>query len=147
MWAAFYANVRARGWRKLGMQRRLSLLGRCVSPIAAHYLSIIPPQAAYAIKLDRLRKRMVSAAMFNTRLVVESWVCFMRRSSREASRWIEDNSQWWSRKWLQRSLSWAAHLERDYARQKSHFVDGVHPDLLSTQFSWAATLYSFHGQE
>ena len=63
MWASFYSNVKARGWRKLGMRRRLALLQRCVAPIVAHYAAIIPPQHAYGVKIDRVQRRMVSAAM------------------------------------------------------------------------------------
>jgi len=142
MWASFYSNVKARGWRKLGMRRRLALLQRCVAPIVAHYAAIIPPQHAYGVKIDRVQRRMVSAAMANTRLAIESWVTFVRRSARQSALWIEQNSFWWSRRWFERSVKWADHLERDANQQRVHYIDGVSLCLLSTRCSWAAAMYS-----
>ena len=61
--------------------------------------------------------------------------------------WVEEHGQWWSRCWLQRSLAWGEHLDRDFDRQALHYVDDADPELLSTQFSWAAALYRFQGEE
>ena len=147
MWAAFYSNVMAPGWRKLGMRRRLVLLQRCVAPVVAHFLAVIPPSNASGVKLDRMQRRLVSAAMNNTRLTVESWVTFVRRSAKEASHWVEHNSEWWSRQWLRRAIAWCDHLERDSKQQLLHYESNANPELLSTRFSWAAALYRHHGPQ
>ena len=44
MWGAFYANVRAPSWRRLGTHRRLTLVDRCIKGLASFYAAIIPPQ-------------------------------------------------------------------------------------------------------
>ena len=124
------------------MRRRLALLQRCVAPVVAHYTAIIPPQHGYGIKLDKLERRMVSAAMANTRLTIEPWVTFVRRSARQSSLWIEQNSNSWSRTWFQRSVKWADHLERDATQQRLHYSDNVLPVRLNTRWSWAAAMYS-----
>ena len=146
-WASFHANVRAPSWRKLGKRRRLTLLDRCVTPVVRHYLAVIPPQHSYCEKLNRMQRRMVSAAIGNTRWRTEDWPGFVRRSAREASTWIENNTKWWSREWMHRSILWADHLVRDHAQQLLHFEHGVQADLLSTRWSWAAALYSYHANE
>ena len=76
MWKAFYANVKAPGWRRLGSQRRLSLLSRSIRGLVEHGVAVFPPQHFYGCDLDRLQRKMVSAAMENTRLPTEDWVTF-----------------------------------------------------------------------
>ena len=143
-WAAFYGNVKAPGWQKLGMQRRLALLCRCVSPVVAHYVAIIPPTSRRGIELDRIQRRMVSAAIGNYRLTVETWIQFLRRTSHESAAWIEANSHWWSYRWLQRIIKWEEHLVRDAAEQQ-RYLDGAPIDRCRTRWSWAAALFNFHG--
>ena len=93
MWQAFYGNVRAAGWRKLGTRRRLLLLSRSVSGLVQRGVAIFPPQHGYALRLDCLQRRMVSAAIGNTRLATEDCVTFVRRSGRTSAAYIESHSQ------------------------------------------------------
>ena len=144
IWRAYFANVRAPGWRKLGMRRRLALVDRSVAGVVQHAVSIMPPSHTYCCKLDSVQRRMVSGAMGNYRLPIETWDQFFKRSARESARWIEANSRWWSRNWLKHTVNWYAHLERDWIQQKKFWEHHVQPELLSTQWSWAAVLYSFH---
>ena len=96
------------------------------------------------MSLDVLQRKMVSMAMDNTRLPVETWVDFVRRSSRTASSWIESHSTWWSRDWFLRSMAWNDHLRRDLERQLSFVLSNIHS---STCFSWASILFSWHAHE
>ena len=144
MWKAFYANVRGRNWRRLGMRRRLVLLSRSVRGIVQYCTGVWPPQHKYCEKLNVLQRKMVSMAMDNTRLSIESWVDYVRRSARTASSWIERHSLWWSREWLLRSVTWNDHLRRDLERQLACNCSDVRS---STSYSWASILFSWHASE
>ena len=111
-----------------------------------YHTSIVPPQQGLGVKIDKLQRRMVSLAMNNTRLRTEEWVEFVRRSAGQSSRYIEKHSEWWSRLWLTRAISWDDHLARDWSQQKKFWVDNAPSTFLTTSFSGAAALYSWRAQ-
>ena len=135
MWGAFYANVRAPSWRRLGTQRRLTLVDRCIEGLVSFYVSIMPPQHSYCCDLIKIQKKMVAGAMGNFKLVVEDWETFRRRSAKESVKWIEEHGEWWSRKWMAQAISWNNHLCRDYDRQLQHWSDGFPSDSMGTCWS------------
>jgi len=140
LWKAFYANVRTKGWKRLGKNRRLQLLTRSTTGVANYFCSVMPPQHSYAVKLNHLQSRMVCMAMGILRSPDDDWISYRRHCSRLAKSWVESEWQWWSRRWFQRAITWDAHLTRDYAQQCSSDA------AKSTHFSWAAVLHSWHGQ-
>ena len=147
MWKAFYANVKAPSWRKLGMARRLKLVDRSVKGIAEFFVSAMPPQHHYGCDLDRIQRKMVAAAMGNSRLRTESWEEFCRRSAKQASSWVEQHSRWWSRQWLQKAIDWNSHVERDWQIQKCFWQSECSAESLKTKWSWCPLLLHWHGDE
>ena len=42
--------------------------------------------------------------------------------------------------WYDTAISWDGHLARDWAKQKLVYFDGVKPENVASQFSWAPLL-------
>ena len=70
-WAAFYASVRPRSWKRLGVQRRLVLLDRVMRSLLSYKLRIHSPSPHYFAQLQKLQRHMISRACGNYRLATE----------------------------------------------------------------------------
>ena len=60
-WAAFHANVRCKSWRRLGQDRRLTLLDRVVKPFVLYKLQAWAPNKFW---ISQVRKLQQSQAAF-----------------------------------------------------------------------------------
>ena len=145
-WAAFYANVRARGWKRLGAQRRLVLLDRVIRPLLAYKLRIHGPSPHYHAQLQKLQRHMVSRTCGNFRLATEDWKTFASRVCRHAKSLVGTKISDWAQDWVKGALRWDAHLRRDNSEQVKSVTLGA--DLFfCTSFSWAASLVCFLDSE
>ena len=134
LWRAFFINCRGKDWKRLGLRRRCTLIGRAVGPVVAHAVGTWPPQKSFCDEMDALQRRMygLAAALFPSD--EESRKEFNGRVARTVRPMIGQGG-WWSRLWMQRAVSWKDHLDRDFHRQCCY------PDaLLQSNFSWAAAL-------
>ena len=156
-WGIFHSNLRVRGWSRLGIQRRLALLDRCVKPFLLHRLQLWGPSGALLKRLARVQRHMVSRALGNFRLPWESFKTFYQRCSRETRSHIGTSISDWACAWASSVVSWDAHLARDWSEQcrflsmyplsRPHYALGVDAwhfcnmtHTFATQFSWAASL-------
>ena len=145
-WAAFYANVRSRGWKRLGVQRRLALLDRVVRPLLSYKLRIHGPSPHYFSQLQKLQRHMVSRACGNFRLATEDWKSFCSRVARHAKSLVGTKVSDWAQNWVKGALRWDAHLRRDNSEQLKTITHGA--DFYTcTSFSWAASLVCFLDSE
>ena len=117
VWAAFYANVRCRGWKRLGMQRRLTLLDRAIKPLLAYRLRIHGPTTAFVVQLEKLQRHIVSRAVGNFKLSTEDFKTFYARASRQAKSLIGTRVSDWALDWVKGTLLWDAHIRRDGSQQ------------------------------
>ena len=69
-WAIFLSNCRKRGWRQLGVRRRLTLLDRCVRPYVLYKLQICGPTSHWFGKVKKLQRHLVGRALNLYRLSV-----------------------------------------------------------------------------
>ena len=53
-WAAFWANIRVRSWKHLGLRRRLTLLERCVRPVVQFKLQAFSPSSYWYKQVSKL---------------------------------------------------------------------------------------------
>ena len=143
MWKSFFANVRCRYWTKLGVNRRLRILARAIKPLLTFHCAAWPPQSQIAQEMDRLQRRMTSAAIGLRPIPLETPAQFRRRVGREASRFIDQ--QWWSHSWFNSVISWHEHLFRDWNVQRKFFEDAISPELLSSSFAWAPVIVQHWG--
>ena len=157
VWAAFYANIRCRGWKRLGMRRRLTLLDRTIRPLLAYRLRIHGPTTASVTQLEKLQRHLVSRALGNFKLSTEDFKTFFVRASRQAKSHIGSRVSDWALDWVKGTLLWDAHLRRDGSQQKQWLSSNsvscgsstVAPKLShdtihhATSFSWAAALVDF----
>ena len=74
---AFYANLRAPGFKKLSTIQRTSMLGRALGPIALYYAQPWQPSFRVAEDMNILQRRMVAMAVAVPRLPEEDWVAFV----------------------------------------------------------------------
>ena len=144
LWKSFYANIRVKHWRKLGVCRRLQLIDRAVKPHLLFHSAAWPPQRQVASEVDRLQRKMVATALGLYREPAEDIAAFKRRVGRECSRAIATK---WSELWYSSAISWHDHLLRDWDKQRKHFDDGVPAELLSTNFAWSPALITTWGTE
>lgn len=91
IWSAYFANVRAPSWRRLGTQRRITLVDRYIQGIVSFYVAIMPPQHDYCCESNKIQKEMTSGDMGNFKLRVEHWETSRRRSAKESVKRIEEN--------------------------------------------------------
>ena len=162
-WSCFWANCRSRGWRSWGLKRRLRLLDRCVKPIILNKLQVWGATGPGAKRLSRLQRHLISRACGNYKLPCESFKEFFQRCSFDARSHIDNSISDWARAWRRSTLSWDAHLKRDWDAQSEFIIK--HPqsritlgrgvsgwtfrDILETYatgFSWAASLHSFRAE-
>ena len=141
----FYANLRQPGWVKLGVRRQFSLLARAVEPVALRTLSAWGPTPHYVESLNRLQRKMVATLLRMWKYPGEEWRHFRSRQSRAAGRCIEDNGEWWARKWMQRCVRWDKCLQRDYEEQRKllNCASVQSAQLFKTKLSWAPQLINF----
>lgn len=156
-WGVFQANLRTRGSRALGPSRRVALVERAIKPLIVYKLQPFAAVESYVNRLRRLQRVMVSRALGNYQLSTEDYKTFCARCSADAKRIIGVAVPDWGSLWISSTLSWDAHLARDFADQQlflsKHPQDDVRLvlrrdvwDLASTQhifstsFSWAPLL-------
>ena len=158
-WGIFLSNTRQRGWRQLGVRRRLALLDRCVRPYVLYKLQICGPTAHWSGKVRKLQRHLVGRALNLSKLSVEDWEEFMRRVAREARAHVGVSISDWTKIWIKQTLSWDSHLSRDFSEQQRFWEDkgfswNIFGDpcdsrqvIYCTRFSWAASLSRFHAEE
>ena len=117
MWSAFWRNCRKRGWRSLGLKRRLKLLDRCVEPLVLFYLAPVPPEKQLVSKLNKIQRKMVRLLLDFFRYPLEPWKSYTSRASRGAASAIEEHSRWWALQWVKRACEWRDHSKRNFDRQ------------------------------
>ena len=163
-WGIFARNLRVRDWQRLGSVRRLRLLDRTVGLYVLSRLQLWPANDAMVKKLGRLQRHMVARTLGLHKLSTDTFKEFFARCSREAVSHIGTSLSDWTKTWVRSTLSWDAHLERDWSEQKRFCEDFPqisstisfpgsgfclrHIDnIYTTSFSWAAALSRFRGPE
>ena len=111
LWRAFWSNPGARTVRHLGLDSKLRLLQRAVTPALDFRCSRWPPQPQIARELDIVQRKMISSIMRIERGPVESIDLFHQRRGRVAAQVARDQGLW-SRRWWQRAQMWDEHLAR-----------------------------------
>ena len=156
-WGIFSSNLRCRDWKRLGIQRRLNLLDRCVGSFLLHRISLWPASETICEKLGRIQRHMVARALGLYKLPVESFKVYFKRCSDEARKCIGSTICDWSLRWIRATLSWDDHMSRDWAWQQKFFNAYpqsrsfvCHPqsgfqmlhvkEFFCTSFSWAVAL-------
>ena len=120
-WAAFYANVRCKSWRTLGVNRRLTLLDRVVKPIVLYKLQAWVPSKFWIRQVRKLERHMVSRALDNHRLPFEDLKVFWQRVSRHVRGIIGDSVSDWAVEWMKSTVAWDDHCARDFSEQERYF--------------------------
>ena len=124
-WGAFYANVRCRSWRKLGLSRRCALLELSVRSVILYKLQIFAPSDFWLKQLRKLQRHMLSRTLGNYRLPCESLKDYWQRVSKcvrelMSSELVSD----WALAWAKSTLSWDEHAKRDFQEQE-RFYEGA----------------------
>jgi len=124
-WGAFYANVRCRSWRKLGLSRRCALLELSVRSMILYKLQILAPSDFWLKQLRKLQRHMLSRTLGNYRLPCESLKDYWQRVSKcvrelMSSELVSD----WALAWAKSTLSWDEHAKRDFQEQE-RFYEGA----------------------
>ena len=150
-----------RGWKRLGMQRRLTLLDRAIKPLLAYRLRIYGPTSAILTQLQKLQRHLVSRALGNYKLATEDFKTFFARVSREAKSLIGARVSDWALDWAKGTLLWNAHICRDGSEQLEWLVSNrdncgsvnAAPKICSdtvyhaTSFSWAGALVDYMNKQ
>ena len=146
LWRAFFGNVKAKGFKKLSVVGKCSMLCRGLGPIFLHAAQVWPPQHVLAMKVDSLQRRFIGSAIGIFKLPCEPFKDFLSRRSRAASRLIESQEAWWTKKWFRRAVSWDDHCRRDLERQRIALDPDVNAALIATNFAWPPQLLDWKGE-
>ena len=146
MWAAFYCNVRCRGWAKLGLKRRLTLLSRSVQPVFQWGVSCWGPTPHFVDDLNSLQRNMVAKALNIIPTPFETPATFNKRRFKTASHYIENHLKWWGQMWMRSTIAWHEHVQRD-VREQTEFYTTLSQDRCLSKLSWVAPLSVYHAAE
>ena len=145
LWRAYFALVKATKWKRLGTNRKCSLISRTMASVVRWATSSWPPQEGIANEMNTFQRKIFGMALGIRKLPLEEPSEFSKRRAR----WVRgfcERYEWWSRIWYVQSVKWEGHLQRDWNRQRLHFEDGVQPSLLSTSWSLASLFRFWHGE-
>ena len=148
-WGVFFRNLRQKGWKKLGFQRRLAILNRAVKPIILRALSAWAPTPHYVAELNKLQRRMVAKLTNLFMYPLETWRSFWSRAAKSVTRVIEGSAGgWWARSWITQAISWDTHIQRDWSQQCRYYdnssLSACSVANFNTMLSWAPALAHFH---
>ena len=159
-WSAFWANIRVRSWKHLGVKRRLTLLERCVKPFVQFKLQAFSPSPFWYKQVSKLQRHMVARSLGQHRFACDTPKEFFQRVSRAVSDHIGKSVSDWAVEWLKTTLAWDAHCSRDSVEQQRFCTANpnfCNPDFepssafgsvqehFNTSFSWAARLSQHMG--
>ena len=151
VWAAYFANIRCKSWRRLGIPRRLKLLDRAIKPVVLYFLKPWVPTMDWLEKLRRLQNHLLSRCLGNYKLSVEDYATYAKRCGKMVKEHLGVSVSDWTKLWIEGSFSWNDHLERDWAEQCRSFREGLaqtqETRSFATCFSWAASLSRFHASK
>ena len=105
-WGIFFSNLRQKGWKKLGFQRRLLILNRSVRPFILRALSAWAPTPHYVDELNKLQRRMVSKLTNLFIYPLETWRAFRSRAASSVTQ----------------AISWDKHLTRNVCIMSQKFA-------------------------
>ena len=151
VWGAYFANIRCKSWRRLGVPRRLKLLDRAIKPVVLYFLKPWVPTMDWLEKLRRLQNHLLSRCLVNHRLSVEDFATYSQRCVQMVKQHLGNSVSDWTKLWIEGSFSWDDHLARDWTEQCRSFREGLAQTngvrTFATCYSWAASLSRFHASD
>ena len=123
------------------------MLCRALEFVLAYAAQVWPPQHGLAMKIDSLQRHFVGSALGVVRLPCEEFGTFCKRRSRAASRIIEAQNAWWTKRWYQRAITWDDHCRPDLQRQEGALNLQVEEALIVTRFAWPGQLLDWKGED
>ena len=125
LWRAYFANLRDPTMRRAGVDKKIMLMKRVLTPSLSYRCPRWPFRPGLAKKLDNLQREMVARCLRLQSLPDEPPNMYFRRVRQQAAGLLSDCR--WSNVWRSRVELWGQHLDR-------------HPQ------SWPSRLLRFHDQ-
>ena len=111
MWKANFGNCRASQAARLGVDKKLKMMQRCVVPSSDSRNMRWPPHVQLSQEIDRLQRKMVASCQREQFTPGEAPADYVRRRNRVATKQCTTMGLW-STRHCERVLAWRDHIRR-----------------------------------